>query len=71
MHNDGSGACGGSSLEDEDIRLVEATQSTFKTDKVRFAQVFYFGHIWHQYTMTDRKIAGLLDEDTGLQGGHN
>ena len=55
MHNDGSGACGGSSLEDEDIRLVEATQPTFKTDKVRFAQVFYFGHIWHKYTMTDRK----------------
>ena len=60
VHNDGSGACGGSSLEDEDIRLVEAPQSTNKVRLALDPKVFYFGHIWHKYTtMTDRKQAGL------------
>ena len=44
-------------MEDEDIRLVEATQSTNKVRLALGPKVFYFGHIWHKYTMTDGKLA--------------
>ena len=47
-------------MEDQDIRLVDAPQSTSKVRLALGPKVFYFGHIWHKYTtMTDREQAGL------------